>query len=83
MSERVIDTGITENELLQSLTAELLSMVRRPGDVTVNDLMKTTGLTEGIVRDELEKKVKAGELSKRWILDSGKRMLAYYKPDGQ
>lgn len=72
---------MTENELLDELTKALLenSGERRPGDVTIADLVASTGMHPDAVRDKMVEEVAAGRLKRRWIKQGGKRVTAYYR----
>lgn len=72
---------ITENELLQELAQALLadSGERRPGDVTIADLVAATGRHPDAIRAKMAAEVAAGRLQCRWIRQNGKRVVAYYR----
>lgn len=72
---------MTENELLDELTKALLenSGERRPGDVTIADLVASTGMLPDAVRNMIADEVAAGRLKRRWIKQNGKRVWAYYR----
>lgn len=79
---KMIDTGVTEGDLLTSLVEELGGR-RKPGDVTIRDLMKASGRSEDACRYLLNKKVELGELATAWIVDTdGVRRLAYRRKAG-
>ncbi len=73
MNERVIDTGITEGDLLAELAAEMLRNEKQKGEFELSELMQQTGKTKELCRGFLEKKIAAGELYSRRI--SGSRTV--------
>lgn len=78
-----IDIGITENDLLQSLAAELRAQPQRttrlPGDFTRRELQEATGKSRDKVAAFLREKVAKGELVGLWVRDNGQTMFVYRK----
>lgn len=81
MTERIVDTGLTENDLLAELARQMEAEMprRKPGDVTANDLVKKTGKKREACREFLEKRVRAGELTTERVIDGGVWVKVYRK----
>jgi predicted transcriptional regulator len=73
--------NMTENELLAELAGELMIDERLPGDVTVIELSKKTGLCKKRCSDILREKIEKGELVRHKVRsESGNAIYAYHKP---
>lgn len=78
-----IDTGLSENELLAELARELQEQeykpTREPGDFTLKELMKVSGLGKDKAREFLQAKCKAGTLVLLRVRDSDGRCVYVYR----
>lgn len=75
--------GFSYNELMDELTKQIsLPDLDEEHEVTLAMMVKSTGRTETSVREFLERKVKSGELKKRYVIrhGDGQRVVAYYDP---
>lgn len=63
----MIDTGITETDILAFLVEDYKKQARQPGEFTVKEFAERVGDDEEKVRDYLDKQVKVGVLYKRSV----------------
>jgi len=72
--------NMTENDLLRELAAEYAVGELEPGDVTVGDLVKATGLGTRRCALILAEKVEHGELIRKVVKsENGRRIYAFRK----
>lgn len=80
---RVIDTGLTENDLLHDLAARVKQRkpkhTRLPGDVTSAEIVKASGEPKQRVLEMLKELQAAGEIIGLNVVDHGKRTYVYRK----
>lgn len=71
------DLNFGYGDLLGELTKELAFEEKEPGDITVEDLMETTGMTRSWINEMLARKVRSGELIRLKVRGSRKSGWIY------
>lgn len=75
----IIDTGLTEQNLLDAVLAEVDKLVdddpREPGEFTCQEFADHRGLTPDAANNKLTALVKAGKLTRRFANVGGRRLL--------
>ena len=73
----------TLDELMQDILEIVAYPVRERGEFTAEELHERSGMsvTYEVFRNMLDRKVSAGELSKRWALVDGGKRVVYKKAE--
>lgn len=64
---KTIDTGITENDLMQALVEEFNQQYRQPGEFSLFDFMQAAGCGEKSARKFIAEQLAAGKLTSRRV----------------
>lgn len=74
---KMIDMGITENELLAELTAPYQNARRQPGDVDKEMFAEAAGLSPSQASKRLKDLTRQGILTERRVFEGGKWLNVY------